>query len=98
LKVYIAGPVSGIPNFNRDAFARVERLLLAAGHEVVNPLRASPYRPGKPWAAYMRDTLPAMLACDRVQLLPGWWHSRGTLLEIIVARACRVEIKKPISF
>lgn len=36
-KVYIAGPMSGIPEFNFPAFFRAERLLKEQEYEVVNP-------------------------------------------------------------
>ena len=36
-KVYIAGPMRGIPEFNREEFAKAERMLKWTGKEVVNP-------------------------------------------------------------
>lgn len=37
MKVYIAGPMRGISNFNKLAFDDAESLLKARGHETVNP-------------------------------------------------------------
>lgn len=37
MKVYIAGPMSGLPNFNADAFDAAAMLLQGAGYEVFNP-------------------------------------------------------------
>ena len=37
MKVYIAGPMSGIPEWNFPAFYQVEEALLALGLETVNP-------------------------------------------------------------
>lgn len=37
MKVYIAGPMRGIPGFNFDAFFEAQQLLENLGHEVFNP-------------------------------------------------------------
>lgn len=38
MKVYISGPITGIPNSNRPAFAEAAQILRLAGHEPVNPI------------------------------------------------------------
>lgn len=37
MKVYIAGPIAGRVNGNREAFAQRAKELIAAGHELINP-------------------------------------------------------------
>lgn len=39
MKVYLAGPMRGIPNFNFPAFFAAEDKLVASGHSVFNPAR-----------------------------------------------------------
>lgn len=39
MKVYIAGPMRGIPDFNREAFFEAQRRLGWLGHETFNPAR-----------------------------------------------------------
>lgn len=41
-RVYISGPITGLPNLNKDAFDNEERLLKEAGFEVFNPHSISP--------------------------------------------------------
>ncbi|MGY3959487.1 DUF4406 domain-containing protein [Aeromonas popoffii] len=35
-KIYIAGPMTGLPNFNRDAFNAEAQRLLGLGHVALN--------------------------------------------------------------
>ncbi|EEC7734784.1 DUF4406 domain-containing protein, partial [Escherichia coli] len=37
VRVYIAGPMTGYENFNREAFHKVEEELKREGHTVLNP-------------------------------------------------------------
>lgn len=84
MKVYIAGPITGNPDYMRE-FAEAERRLLALGHGVMNP-------------AWVRETAEfsyedyravsqAMLErCDAICLLPGWEGSRGAREELAWAK------------
>jgi hypothetical protein len=38
MRVYIAGKMRGIYNFNKDAFYKAEELLVAEGYSVFNPI------------------------------------------------------------
>lgn len=81
--VYIAGPMTGLPEFNFPAFNHAEAALRRAGYDVLSPARRPP--DGSTWATYLRRALYDVLASDAVALLDGWEASRGAILEVNVA-------------
>lgn len=84
-KLYLAGPMTGIPEFNAPAFHAEAARLRALGYTVENPAEVK-LPDGASWSDYMRADLPLLLKCDTVVLLPGWAHSRGARLEAHLAR------------
>ena len=82
-RIYTAGPMSGLPGMNYDAFKAEATRLRALGFEVENPAE-NPEQDS--WEAYMRVALRQMLTCDTIALLPGWIDSRGANLERNVAQ------------
>ena len=84
MRVYIAGPMTGLPEYNLPAFAAAANQLAALGHDPVNPGRRGVIE-GHTWRDYMRAALADLITCDGVALLPGWEESRGARLEVHVA-------------
>ena len=82
--LYIAGPMTGLPEFNYPAFRAEATRLRALGFEVQDP---SDNPEQKDWQGYLRVALTQMLTCDAVARLPGWEGSRGARLEVYVAEA-----------
>lgn len=88
MKIYVAGPITGMKNLNRAKFFSVEKRLLEMGHGVVNPARLFQGVPGAhDHAAYMRVCLPALIECHAVFWLAGWHKSTGANFEAHTARA-----------
>lgn len=88
MRVYLAGPMSGLPEFNYPAFNAEAARLRALGYEVENPAE-NPEQDS--WESYMRVSLPQMLSCDMIALLPDWHKSRGATIECNLA----TELKMP---
>ena len=85
MKLYIAGPMTGVEEENRPEFNRVASTLRQQGHEVVNPAELDSLGDGIPWDECMRRDIPHLLACEAVCVLPGWFQSRGAKLEVFIA-------------
>lgn len=100
MRIYVAGPMTGVPFFNRPLFDEVSEWLRVRGHEVVNPCDqewneetrerfADPMgRPTMPRSYYMRRDLPLLMECEAIVLLPGWEQSVCAPVERHVAEVC----------
>lgn len=86
MKIYIAGPMSGLEGHNYGSFHAAAAQLRAAGYEVENPAETA-LPEGTDWHTFMRVGITRMLTCDGVALLPGWHMSAGARLESHIARA-----------
>lgn len=82
--VYLAGPMTGIPDYNRNAFFAAEKQLQDMGYTVLNPA----YTPdGLEYDDYLSIGF-AMLDCsDAIVLLRGWERSEGAALELQRAKS-----------
>jgi hypothetical protein len=92
MRVYIAGPMSGLPDFNYPAFFTAEEELRGAGHQPVNPARLWNGCESPTWADYMRRGIEDVLTCEGIALLPGWGRSQGARLERKVAKALGLKV------
>ncbi|WP_067622957.1 DUF4406 domain-containing protein [Alicyclobacillus acidiphilus] len=82
-RIYLSGPMSGLPDWNRPAFMEAAGRLRNLGFEVVNPAEVS-IRGGS-WADFMRHDIRLMMDVDGVVTLPGWRQSKGASLEVYIA-------------
>jgi hypothetical protein len=81
MHVYLAGPMTGYPDYNRPAFHAAQRWLEARGHSVINPAHHD-ITDGT-WEQYLALALHVIHAGqpDAIVMLPGWQASRGARLE-----------------
>lgn len=83
-KLYLCGPITGVPEYNKPAFDAAAAALRAAGYTVFNPLENGLARTA-PWEDHMRADLAQMMGCDALAVLPGAHFSRGAKLEMDLA-------------
>ena len=94
-RVYIAGPMTGIPAHNYSAFAAEAARLRALGLDVISPYEINDGLEHEGWAACMKRDLQELLRCDAIQLLPGWGKSRGALIECRLAAELGIVVHEP---
>ena len=84
MRLYVAGPTSGMPESNYPAFFAAEEKLRTAGFDVENPATGGQVD-GWTWRDYMKRGIGQLVRCDGVALLPGWDLSRGAQIEANLA-------------
>lgn len=87
ITLYIAGPMTGLPEFNYPAFNAAAAKLRAAGYTVLNPAE-NPQPCRQPtWQDWMRQAIGMLIQADAVATLDGWNESRGATVEVSLAGA-----------
>jgi hypothetical protein len=91
LRVYLSGPMSGLPELNFPAFNAAAFRLRACGLQVTNPAEINPDG-AMTWEQCMRADIKALCDCEALALLPGWTESRGAHLELHLAHRLGLRI------
>ncbi len=90
-RIYIAGPMTGLPEFNYPAFNAKAAELRAQGWHVENPAE-NPVPECGTWLGYMRMALRQLALCDAIYMLPGHERSRGAGIELRLATGMGLEV------
>lgn len=94
MKVYLAGPMTGLPQFNFPAFDAAEAKLRLLGHDVFNPAQMDRDLGFDPASSsvtneFLRDALrrdlSAICESDAIAMLSGWEKSGGARIEWMLA-------------
>lgn len=100
-KIYIAGPMTGLPELNFPAFHAEAAWLRAMGNQVINPAEINVDVPANfsteaenhaHWQQCMRLDIAQLVTCDRIHMLAGWENSRGATLEHHIALSLGMEV------
>jgi len=89
-RIYISGPMSGLPELNFPAFRAEADRLRALGYDAVNPAEINEGETD--WHTCLKTDLRELLTCDAVALLPGWLDSKGAHLEVHVAHRVGISV------
>lgn len=77
MKIYIAGKITGDPNY-KDKFRRAKEILEAQGHIVLNPAMLPE---GMTRDEYMHICIPMLEVSDQAVFIPDYFESEGARLE-----------------
>jgi len=92
LRVYISGPIRGIPNGNKEKFDLAEKVLRRQGYDVFNPKGVHPM--GTPWADCIPTDLQDLRGCNRISFIEGWEGSYGCTIEALFALGAEIQVIK----
>lgn len=94
MKVYIAGPMTGLPDYNRAAFYLAAERLKEQGYI---PKHTAWMVDDLDRVDYMRNSIELMLTCDAIFLLNGWKDSLGAKVEKSIADVCGLQIIEEVT-
>ncbi len=83
--VYIAGPMTGYPDYNYPAFHSAAAAWRFYGWDVNNPAENFGGDQSLPYETYLEQALKDVEASDAIALLPGWEKSDGARREVNLA-------------
>ena len=78
--IYIAGPMSGMEDYNFPAFHEAAAYWRGLGWDVENPA-ANGVVEGATWQDYMLSCLTQIGVCGSMYMLTGWEKSKGATEE-----------------
>lgn len=104
--IYLCGPISGLPDGNRQAFENARKAILERYPNqgdritsVINPhdtcatiVATHTGSEEELWRKCMRQDIKVMLDCDAVVMLDGWQNSRGATLERSIAQQLGIKV------
>ncbi len=88
-KIYIAGPMTGYENFNRESFNGAATCCL--DNDAV-PLNPATLPDGLTQGQYMDICFAMIRAADTIYLLKGYEESKGAMAELAYAEKLELEI------
>ena len=91
-RLFMSGPMSGIIDYNRPLFYRIEKKLrkLYPDYWIYNPANLN-FDNGTP-IDYCILNIPMLLTCQTIVMLPNWILSEGAKIEYCIALYCNLEI------
>lgn len=95
MRAYLAGPMRGLPNYNKQAFYEAQLVLESLGYTVFNPHvkdEAEHRHPDDIRNALADDMWWICHQAEILIVLPGWEKSLGATAEMATARALPIPV------
>lgn len=95
MKIYVSGPMTGLPKYNYPEFQRVSHILRELGHQVYNPSEFSYYGPIEDFPIREAFASYCKFICeeaDAIYMLKGWEKSSGARVEHDLAKRIGLQI------
>jgi hypothetical protein len=89
MKVYIAGKISGCPEY-KEFFEAAAKKVISMGNEPVIPYKGTSGR--ETYKEYIDHGLSLLKDCDAIFMLRNWPDSRGATLERMYAEVVDIPI------
>ncbi len=90
---YLAGPITGVKDFNTEAFEREALYLRSKGDIVHNPRELFGGNTSLTHKQYMHIALAIIPLCEGMWMLPGWTRSPGARIEHTIATVLNLKIR-----
>lgn len=87
-RIYISGPMTGLPEENFPAFNTAAAAWRALGWDVANPAESFDGKTNLGYATYVAHDIKLLRDCDAIAMLPGWDgpNARGSVWERAIAQ------------
>ena len=92
MRLYLAGPMTGRPEYNYPLFRQTAQEWRKCGWDVLDPSEKFGGRTDLPYEVYIKASIIDVLACDAIAVLPDWEDSKGAALEVHIGRALRYPV------
>jgi hypothetical protein len=91
-RIYLSGKMSNVKDLNIDKFKKWKKILQEKGFEVIIPHEIEGNEKELSYDEYMKNDIAELLKCDIVGILDDWYHSPGSIKEIIVSRIVGIKV------
>lgn len=94
MRLYLSGPMTGLPEHNFKAFQEYATKLRTEGHTVIDPSENDAGHVRQDRKYYLKTDILHLLTSDldAVCVMPGWKDSKGATLEVMIAKEMEIPI------
>lgn len=91
MRIYVSGPVTGIPGYNLPAFEAAADKLRKAGYRPLVPHDFVDFK--APWKKVGKSCIETLLRCEGVAMLDGWRETLPAMVEYELAMSLDIDVR-----